>query len=126
VIGLFVTICDIAKKAKVSPSTVSRVIADSPRISEGDQRESPKDYERDELTSEHDRPVAGEPNHADHRGGVPGMAEQSLQHPFFRKLLGGIASMANKQAYKILLANVSTVDEERKMVKELTFGGIDY
>jgi len=124
VIGLRVTINDIAKKAKVSPSTVSRVIADSPRISEATKEKVLKIMK--EMNYHPNMIARSLVNRTTQIIGVvmPGMAEQSLQHPFYPELLGGIASMANKQGYKILLANVSTVDEEREMIKELTFGGI--
>ncbi|HHT06340.1 MAG TPA: LacI family transcriptional regulator [Hydrogenispora sp.] len=119
-----VTITDIAKRAKVSPSTVSRVIADNPRISAATKEKVLRIMK--EMNYHPNIIARSLVNQTTKIIGVvmPGMAEQSLQHPFYPELLGGIASMANNQGYKILLANVSTVDEEREMVKELTFGGI--
>ncbi|HHW12874.1 MAG TPA: LacI family transcriptional regulator [Firmicutes bacterium] len=119
-----VTINDIAKKAQVSPSTVSRVIADSPLISAATKEKVLKIIK--EMNYHPNIIARSLVNRSSRIIGVvmPGMAEQSFQHPFFPELLAGIASMANKEGYKILLANVATLDEEREMVKELTFGSI--
>ncbi|NLY91818.1 MAG: LacI family transcriptional regulator [Firmicutes bacterium] len=119
-----VTINDIAKKAQVSASTVSRVIADSPLISAATKEKVLKIMK--EMNYHPNIIARSLVNRSPQIIGVvmPGMAEQSFQHPFFPELLAGIGSMANKQGYKILLANVATLDEEKQMVKELTFGGI--
>ncbi len=121
---LRVTINDIAKKAKVSPSTVSRVIADNPRISKATKEKVIKIMK--EMNYHPNIIARSLVNRSTKIIGViiPGMAEQSFQHPFFPELLGGIGSMAYEKGYKILLSNVSTVEEEKQTLKELTFGGI--
>lgn len=119
-----VTINDIAKKAKVSPSTVSRVIADNPRISKATKEKVTKIMKEMDY---HPNMIARSlVNRSTKIIGViiPGMAEHSFQHPFFPELLGGIGSRAYEKGYKILLSNVSTVDEEKQTLKELTLGGI--
>ena len=115
-----VTITDIAKRAKVSPSTVSRVIADNPRISAATKEKVLRIMK--EMNYHPNIIARSLVNQTTKIIGVvmPGMAEQSLQHPFYPELLGGIASMANNQGYKIHGQRVLTVDEEREMVKELT------
>lgn len=123
-VALRVTINDIAKKAKVSASTVSRVIADSPRISAATKEKVLKIMK--EMNYHPNMIARSLVNRSTRIIGVvlPGLAEQSFQHPFFPELLAGIGSSANQKGYKILLANVDTVDEEQQMVKELTYGGI--
>ena len=124
VIRLRVTINDIAQKAKVSASTVSRVIADNPRISTATKEKVLKIME--EMNYHPNMIARSLVNRSTKIIGIimPGMAEQSFKHPFFPELLAGIASMANKKGYKILLANVDTVEEEKQMVKELTLSGM--
>ena len=121
---LRVTINDIAKKAKVSASTVSRVIADHPRISVATKEKVHRIMK--ELNYHPNIIARSLVNRSTKIIGVivPGMAEQSFQHPFFPELLGGIGSIAYNNGYKILLSNVSTVEEEKQTVKEFAFGGI--
>lgn len=121
---LRVTISDVAQKAKVSPSTVSRVITDDPRIS---IKTKTKVLKIMKEMNYHPNIIARSlVKRATQIIGViiPGMAEQSFQHPFFPELLGGIGSMAYEKGYKILLSNVSTIEEEERTVKEFIFGGV--
>ena len=79
-----VTITDIAKRAKVSPSTVSRVIADNPRISAATKEKVLRIMK--EMNYHPNIIARSLVNQTTKIIGVvmPGMAEQSLQHPFTR------------------------------------------
>lgn len=106
-----VTIKDVAKAANVSPSTVSRVISDSPRISE--------------KTKERVRKVMQElgyhPNYiarslASNKSNVIGIVfprsgNLAFQNPFFSEVLRGITSGANKVKHGIELAAGSNKEE---------------
>lgn len=106
-----VTIKDVAKAAQVAPSTVSRVISDSPRISE--------------KTKKRVRQVMKElgyhPNYiarslASNRANVIGLVfprsgNLAFQNPFYSEVLRGITKGANKINHGIQLAAGSNKDE---------------
>lgn len=118
------TINDIAKVANVSPSTVSRVIANNPRISK--------------ETSENVRKIMKEMNYYPNMIArslaisttkifavmVPGDAEKTFLHPFFPEVLRGITAASYRNDYKVLISGVSDVTEEKKVIREFTRGGI--
>lgn len=98
-----VTIKDVAKRANVAPSTVSRVIADSPRISEKTKR---KVREAMKELGYHPNFIARSlANQATQVIGIvmPSAAEQALQNPFFPEVIRGISKAAHE---KIRAANV--------------------
>lgn len=119
-----VTLNDIAKIAKVSPSTVSRAIANNPRIS-SETRE--KIFKIMKELNYHPNIIARSlANKSSRIIGViiPGLAEKAFQYPFFPEVLSGISSVAHKHKYNILIANVSNLDEEKQALKEFSLGGI--
>lgn len=99
-----VTIKDVAKIARVSPSTVSRVIADHPRISQ--------------ETKERVRAAMGElgyypnaiarslVNKTSNTLGVimSRSTEQAFMNPFFPEVIRGISSIAHKHRLNLLLS----------------------
>lgn len=119
-----VTINDIAKAAKVSPSTVSRAIANNPRISE-ETRE--KIFKLMEEMNYHPNMIARSlANKSTKIIGVvvTGTTEKAFQHPFFPEILRGIASPAYKNKYKILISSVNSTKEEKQVVTEFAKSGI--
>lgn len=119
-----VTISDVAKVANVSTSTVSRVIADSSRISKNTRDRvlkvmSEMNYYPNIIA----RSLA---NKSTKIIGVviPGSTEKALQHPFFNQILRGIATAAQENKYNILISNVSEESEELRAIKEMANGGI--
>lgn len=119
-----ITINDIAKAAKVAPSTVSRVIAGNPRISSATRERVLKimkemNYHPNmiarSLASRSTKIVAVI---------VPGTTEKAFQHPFFPEILSGIVSVAHKNQYNILISSVTSLKEERKIVNDFIKGGI--
>ncbi|AUS97763.1 transcriptional regulator [Clostridium thermosuccinogenes] len=119
-----VTIEDIAKAANVSPSTVSRAIANNPRISEKTRK---KIFKIIEEMNYHPNYIARSlANKSTNIVGVVvmGTTEKAFQHPFFPEILRGIASVAYKNKYKILISSVNSLDEEKQIVGELTQSGI--
>lgn len=118
------TINDIAKKAKVSPSTVSRVIANNPRISAPTRERVLKiikemNYHPNIIArslAKKSTKIIGVI--------VTGTTEKAFQHPTFPELLRGIASVAYKSKYKILISSVNSIDEERQVIDEFTRSGI--
>jgi DNA-binding LacI/PurR family transcriptional regulator len=119
-----VTLNDIAKAAKVSPSTVSRAIANNPKISSATRE---KVFKITKAMNYHPNIIARSlANKASRIIGViiPGMAEKAFQHPFFPEVLRGISSIAHKHKYNILISSADNPDEERQTLKQFTQGGI--
>jgi len=119
-----VTINDIAKAANVSPSTVSRAIADSPRISKATKKKIFKIME--EMNYYPNVIARSLARKATNIIGilVMGTTEKAFQHPFFPEILRGVASVAYKSNYKILISSVTNMDEQREIVDDLTQSGI--
>lgn len=117
--ALFPTVKDVAERAGVSPSTVSRVIADHPRISR--------------ATKERVRAVMRELNYypnavarslvrrRTHTIGVAlsRSAEAALANPFFPEVLRGISAVAREARYSITLTTAPSPVEEREQCIEL-------
>ncbi len=107
-----VTIRDVAKRAGVSPSTVSRVIANSPLISEETQlvvRQAmeelgyfPNAMARS-LANAETRTIAIV---------MPRSAELAFQNPFFPEVIRGIGSITSEQRYDMLLLTPVTAEDE--------------
>ena len=118
-----VTLNDVARIANVSPSTVSRVIADNPRISQETKDRVIKvmkelDYHPNIIA----RSLA---NKTTNIIGVilPNTAEKALSHPFYPEILRGIGSVAYKYKYNILLSNTNEADEN-EVINQFIKGGI--
>jgi len=119
-----VTINDIAKAAQVSASTVSRVIADSPKISMetkerilkimSDLHYHPHFIARS-LSSKKSQIIGVV---------IPTKADIALQHPFFSEVLRGICSVAYKKSYNILISFSDDLDSEKKNIDHFIKGGI--
>ncbi|WP_299094937.1 LacI family DNA-binding transcriptional regulator [uncultured Metabacillus sp.] len=108
---MIVTIKDVAKKANVAPSTVSRVIANSPRISEQTKKRVREVME--ELGYHPNfqaRSLAAKSTQAI---GVimPNSAYHAFQNPFFPEVLRGISKNAHANKYGIYLSTGSTENE---------------
>jgi DNA-binding LacI/PurR family transcriptional regulator len=106
-----VTIKDVAKLANVAPSTVSRVIADSPRISE---RTKVKVREAMEQLGYHPnlnaRSLANKSTQA--LGIVmPSATGKVLQNPFFPEVIRGISAKAYEEEYALYLTTGQTEEE---------------
>jgi DNA-binding LacI/PurR family transcriptional regulator len=101
---LVVTIIDVAKEANVSPSTVSRVIADNPRISEQTKRKVREVMERLEYYPNFQaRNLAAKSTKTI---GVIMSNSTSLafQNPFFPEVIRGICTSAHASKYGIYLS----------------------
>ena len=111
-----VTIKDVAKEAKVAASTVSRVIKDSPNISEETKRRVREVMDRlGYYPNFQAQSLAGKNTRAI---GVilPNAAFHSFQNPFFSDVLLGISMSANKHEYGIYL---STSASEESIYEEV-------
>ncbi|MBM7540993.1 LacI family DNA-binding transcriptional regulator [Amphibacillus cookii] len=117
-----ITIKDVAKKANVAPSTVSRVIADNPRISVNTKKRVRKAMK--ELGYHPNVNARNLAVRSSQSIGVimPSSAETALQNPFFPEVLRGIGSIAHETEYSLY---VSTGGDDRQLfeeVKRMVFG----
>jgi DNA-binding LacI/PurR family transcriptional regulator len=98
-----VTIKDVAKKANVAPSTVSRVISDSPNISEKTKRKVRKIM--DEMGYHLNLNARTLVQKSTQTIGIvmKNSTSQSLLNPVFPELLSGISSLCHKQGFSICL-----------------------
>lgn len=123
-----VTIRDVAKRVGVSPSTVSRVIANSPLISEETKLLVRKSMEElgyfpnamaRNLANAETRTIAIV---------MPRSAELAFQNPFFPEVIRGIGSKTNSQRYDLLLLTPVTAEDEyqetMRVVKERRVDGV--
>ncbi len=116
-----VTIKDVAKRANVSPSTVSRVLSDSSKISDKTKRKVRKtmdelgyhiNFNARVLVQKTTKAIGIVMKHS---------ASQSMQNPFFPELLRGISAFCHKNEYIISLttgeSKQAIFDEVVKMVQ---------
>ena len=114
-----VTIKDIAKLANVAPSTVSRVIADHPSISQ-----KTKDRVR-ALIEE----MGYQPNYQAQSLGrnttntlgivMPDSTNRVFQNPFFPEIIRGISNIAHDKSYEILISTGTTEQEIMESIKRM-------
>lgn len=119
---MVVTIKDVAKEANVAPSTVSRVIANNPRISEKTKKRVKEVMEK----------LGYHPNFQARSLAVkstqtigvvmPDSAFYSFQNPFFPEVLRGISKNAHESKYGIYLSTGSTEDEIYNEVISMVMG----
>ncbi|MBP2078858.1 LacI family DNA-binding transcriptional regulator [Oceanobacillus polygoni] len=117
-----VTIKDVAKATGVAPSTVSRVIADNPRISAETKkkvRKAMKDLgyhpniNARNLVAKSTKAIAVI---------MPSSADKALQNPFFPEILRGIGSITHSMQYSITLSSGQTEAEIFEEVQRLVHG----
>lgn len=111
------TVKDVALKAKVSPSTVSRVISNNPKISEETRVRVLKIM--DELGY---YPNAIARSLASRKTGtvgviLPSRTEDLLLNPFFPEALRGILKGASTASYDVLLSSSTESKSELEIVK---------
>lgn len=111
-----VTIKDVAKRANVAPSTVSRVIADSPRISEKTKQKVRQAMK--ELGYHPNFIARSLASQATQVIGIvmPSAAELALQNPFFPEVIRGISKAAHEKKYAL---QMSTGEEDDEIYEEV-------
>ncbi|WP_106496201.1 LacI family DNA-binding transcriptional regulator [Lentibacillus sp. Marseille-P4043] len=117
-----VTIKDVAKASGVSPSTVSRVIADNPRISADTKKKVRKVMKKlGYHTNISARNLVVKSTKAI---GVimPSSTNKALQNPFFPEVLRGIGSVIHQMQYSMSLSTGETEDEIFEEVKRMVYG----
>lgn len=118
-----VTIKDVARLANVAPSTVSRVIANSSRISE---KTKEKVREAMDQLGYHPnfiaRSLASQTTQA--IGLVmPSSTDKVFQNPFFPTVLRGISEAANDRQYALYMTTGKTEDDIYDGVVQMVQGG---
>jgi len=122
------TIKDVARLAGVNPSTVSRVLAGSSRI-------SPETHEKVRAAM---KELKYHPNaiarsllaKATHTIGliIARPAEQAFTNPFFPELMRGIAAVLHDKGYDLMLTMANTPQEERaaslKLLRQRRVDGV--
>ncbi len=117
-----VTIKDVAKQAGVSPATVSRVIADNPRISM-----KTKEKVREVMESLGYFPNFQARNLVAKKSQTLGIimensATLAFQNPFFPEVLRGISTQAHGSQYGLYLSTGATQEEIYREVVEMAQG----
>ncbi|WP_226667948.1 LacI family DNA-binding transcriptional regulator [Metabacillus litoralis] len=117
-----VTIKDVAKLANVAPSTVSRVIANSSRISEQTKKRVREVME--ELGYHPNLQARSLAAKSTQAIGVimPNSAYYAFQNPFFPEVLRGISTSSHDNKYGIYLSTGSTEDEIYHEVTSMVLG----
>lgn len=114
-----ITIKDVAKMADVSPSTVSRVIADNPKISDVTKQ---KVYAAMEALNYHPNAIARSlANKSTRTLGLilPNTDEDLFVNPFFIQVMRGISLYAQKKGYYIMYTYSDHEEEEVSFIKNL-------
>ncbi|MFD2752290.1 LacI family DNA-binding transcriptional regulator [Virgibacillus siamensis] len=116
------TIKDVAKLANVSPSTVSRVIANNPRISNKTK----------EIVNDAMEKLGYHPNFTARSLAskstqtiglvMPSSGEKVLQNPFFPEVIRGISTKSHENRYGLYMTTGNTEDEILEGVYELVQG----
>lgn len=123
-----VTLEDIAKKANVSPSTVSRVISNNPNISAATRKKVLKIMEQ--MNYQPNIIARSLASNSTKTIGVvlasrtEGALRKVFQYPLFPDMLGGLSLMAYKNGYNILLSSLNKFDDDKLKIRELAKGGM--
>ncbi len=118
------TINDVAREAGVAASTVSRVIANSSKIS---KETSDRVIKIMKDMNYHPNLIARSlANKSTKIIGlvVPGATEKAFSHPFMSETVRGIISVAHKKGYKILISSADNYHEEKELIEDLSKGGV--
>ncbi|HET7580332.1 MAG TPA: LacI family DNA-binding transcriptional regulator [Bacillales bacterium] len=118
-----ITIRDVAKRAKVAPSTVSRVIADHPRISETTKRRVREAM--DELGYHPNFNARSLVNRSTQTIGVvmPSSGDKVFQNPFFPEVIRGISTKAHENQFGLYMTTGSNEQEIYDGVVGMIQGG---
>ncbi|UFT99228.1 LacI family transcriptional regulator [Radiobacillus kanasensis] len=111
-----VTIKDVAKAADVAPSTVSRVISDSPKISEKTKRKVRKVM--DDLGYHLNLNARVLVQQSTQTIGIvmKNSTSESLHNPFFPEVLRGISALCNKQDFSL---TITTGESEESIFQDV-------
>lgn len=117
------TVRDVARKAGVSPSTVSRVISNNPRISEATRERVLKEMEALQY-----QPNAIARSLARSKTRIigvlmPAKETDMLLNPFFPEALHGIVTSAARHGHDVLLSTGSKYRNELEVIRNLVGGG---
>lgn len=106
-----VTIKDVAKLANVAPSTVSRVIANNPRISQ--QTKERVREAMDKLGYHPNLNARSLANRSTQTIGLvmPSSGEKTFQNPFFPEVIRGISTKAHEIGYSLQMTTGNTQEE---------------
>jgi len=118
-----VTIRDVAKISGVSPSTVSRVISNNPRISDETKKRVRKAMK---TLGYHPNAIAQSlVNRSTSTIGIvmPQSTERAFLNPFFPQALSGISAAAHEKNYCLLLSTGSTEEEQLVSIENIINGG---
>ncbi len=116
------TVNDVAKLAGVSPSTVSRVLSNNPRISKATKVRVEKCMEQlGYYPNANARSLAIKKTDA---VGIiiPTTSGDYFSNPFFSEALRGIIKAASESGYNLLLSTNTEKDEELKVIKKMING----
>ncbi len=114
------TIKDVAREANVSPSTVSRVLAGNPRISDETKE---RVLETIKKLNYHPNAIARSlANSQTHTLGLilPSEGDDLFKNPFFIQVMTGISVYAQKKGYYIMYAFSKNENEEVNFIKNYT------
>ena len=126
--AMSITIKDVAKRANVAPSTVSRVISDSPKISEKTKRKVRAIME--EMGYHLNLNARFLVKQSTQTIGIvmKNSTQQSLHNPFFPEVLSGISTLCQKHNYSITLttgeSEESIFEDVVKMVQGKRVDGL--
>lgn len=117
------TIKDIARKAEVSPSTVSRALHNNTRISE-EVRQRVQRIAR-EMDFHPNQMARSLVNRKSRIVGIvfPGNAARSLGHPFYPAVLQGLGHAAGNRRYHMLLATGSEAATSADAIRQIVDSG---
>lgn len=121
-----ITIKDVAKLANVAPSTVSRVISNSSRISEKTKRKVRKVM--DELNYHPNLNARSLANRSTKSIGLvlPPALDTSFQNPFFAEVIRGVTAYSNQKEYSLYFITGKNEDEvEQSVIKTVKGRRVD-
>lgn len=118
-----VTIKDVAKLANVSPSTVSRVVADHPKISDATKKRVIAAMK--ELHYHPNAIARSLASKATHTLGLilPSTEQDVLVNPFFIQIMRGISHYAQEKGYYIMYTYGKNEEDEMRHLRNLINSG---